>query len=167
MAREVVGRQIVHPLGHVHADKTEGLLVFELNASQVNIFVRRIAVVVMQMRLRSCFDFQELGHIVLDGFEQRRQVELEPQPARVIHCSGHKGTPPLLAPDQAFVVQQIDCLAYRDLGDSELTLQFLDRGDLAPGLPVPGLDPAAQRRCDLKIERDVAASMAPLQHAVP
>ena len=146
----------------MHADKTQGLLVFELNASQVNKFVRRIAVVVMQTRLRSRFDLQELGHIVLDGFEQRRQVELEPQPARVLHCSGNKGTPPLLAPDQAFVVQQIDRLAHRDPGDPKLLLQFRDRGDLVPGLPVPGLDPAAQRRCDLQIERDVAASIAPL-----
>ena len=162
MAAEVVGRQVEDPFGHMHADQAVRFLVAVLDALQMHIFIGRVAIAGVQPWRRARVGVEKFRNVVLDGFQKRRQVELEPQPALFLDLLGHEGALALLAADQAFAVQHVDGLADGDAGDSELALQLLDGRDLVPRFPVAGLDAPAQRRCDLKIERNVAAPIGSL-----
>ncbi len=84
-------------------------------------------------------------------------MSLQLQPAVVLDAAVHKCASALTALQNPIGLQGIDGLAQCDAGDLEIRFQLLERRDLIANLPLSRLDPPAERRGDLKIERHPAA----------
>jgi hypothetical protein len=101
-------------------------------------------------------DLEQARLLALQMLDQGGPVGFQVQPAAVARVVADEGPLALLAPEEAFLLQEPDRLAHRHEGDAKLLGQGIQRGKPFARLPPPLPDAPPDQGGDLEIKRALA-----------